>query len=889
MANVSYDDRSFRIDGERVWLVSGSMDYFRVPAGLWRDRLLKAKRGGLNCVATRIAWDFHEPAEGRWEFSDDRDVMGFVRAAQELGLYVILRPGPYIGADWDFGGLPAWLTGKAGIAFRTSNAAFMHYLDKYLRQVLPRLAEFQVTRGGKIILIQNEQSYLSTTLPDRSQYLDFVSQLFRRSGFDIPIISANELTDPKAGDTIEAVAAGRDVVQKVKALRARQGGSPAVVVELSTGAADVWGVPGTAVSAKEVARRALAALGSGAQFNYHMWHGGTNFGFWPGRRSENDAAYVATSYDAGGPLSEGGLLGEKYYLTRLVNVMCTTMGRFLAGCSADLPAITVSDSTAVYNLGGVAGRWAIVTNNGRDEIDAVNLSVPGGRELRVSLAPLGAAAVPVGLVLAEGVRLDYANLMPLGLFGANVLVLHGPAGWDAQVSVNGAAVTATVPEGEEPKLIEHQGLVLVLVNSALAMRTWWTDEALLLGPTFVGLGDEEIHAAAKTQQYLQITPDGKLSRRKLPAGGAVGAAPAALELTDWKRVSVCVEPVDANLPWRKIDRPLDVDKLGVPQGYVWYRAAWDEPAAKKRKLLLPDLEDRAMVYVNGEYTGTWGRGEGASRQPMSAGVKKGRNSLVLLADNMGRFCDGSRLGELKGLCGPVYDAAPLALKKPKISSDEKFQRRIIPRNLLHMIPRLESLPQWAIDFEIPLKKVTPLQLSFADVPHDVAVLCNDRVLGVFPSGGANFGDLTINVGLKQGKNLLRVLVWGDMQPAEAAKFDLCALQEQVTAEAEWSWRPWEMPREGGPVVGKDQPAWYLAEFARPAGNRPMFLHIVAAKKGQIFLNGRNAGRFWTVGPQQSYYLPECWLADNNQLLLFVEQGDLPRRTRLEQAAAPKAP
>jgi hypothetical protein len=194
-----------------------------------------------------------------------------------------------------------------------------------------------------------------------------------------------------------------------------------------------------------------------------------------------------------------------------------------------------------------------------------------------------------------------------------------------------------------------------------------------------------------------------------------------------------------------------------------------------------------------------------------------------------------------------------------------------------------------MDFDVSLKKVTPLQLSFADVPHDVAVLCNDRVLGVFPSCGTSFGDLTISASLKQGKNLLRVLMWGDVQPEVAAKFSLYNLPETVTAEAEWSWRPWEMPREGGLVVGKNQPAWYLSEFARPRGGGPLFLHVVAARKGQIFLNGRNAGRFWTVGPQQGYYLPECWLADNNQLLLFAEQGDLPRRTRLEQAAAPKAP
>ena len=116
MASVTHDDRCFLVDGKPIWLVSGSVHYFRTPAGQWRDRLLKAKRGGLNCISTYIAWNFHEPREGQWELSGDHDVVSFVKLAGELGLYVILRPGPYICSEWDFGGLPGWLTTKQGIA-----------------------------------------------------------------------------------------------------------------------------------------------------------------------------------------------------------------------------------------------------------------------------------------------------------------------------------------------------------------------------------------------------------------------------------------------------------------------------------------------------------------------------------------------------------------------------------------------------------------------------------------------------------------------------------------------------------------------------------------------------------------------------------------------------
>ena len=127
MPTVRYDDRSYSVDDRRIWLTSGSIHYFRIPADLWRDRLLKAKRAGLNCVQTYVAWNVHESLEGQWNFEGDSDVAPFVELAGEMGMYVILRPGPYICAEWDFGGLPAWLAAKSGISYRAPNATYTHF------------------------------------------------------------------------------------------------------------------------------------------------------------------------------------------------------------------------------------------------------------------------------------------------------------------------------------------------------------------------------------------------------------------------------------------------------------------------------------------------------------------------------------------------------------------------------------------------------------------------------------------------------------------------------------------------------------------------------------------------------------------------------------------
>ncbi len=881
MANVTYDDRSFLIGGERVFLVSGSLHYFRVPSAHWRDRLLKARRGGLNCVSTYLAWNVHEPREGEWAFEGDQDVVAFVRAAADVGLYVILRAGPYIGGHWDFGGLPPWLTTKTGMSYRTNSAAYTHYFDKFFRQVLNRLAEHQVTRDGNIVLIQNENAYDITTMPDRLAYLEFVSQLFRRSGFDIPIITQNELTDPPVPDSVECVAGGRDIVQRLKSLQLHHPGSPWVAIEYHTGSVDAWGCEHEAPSPEEVARGAMTVLGCGAQLNYYMIHGGTNFAFWGSRLSDSNASFETTSYDYNAPIAEGGGLTDAWYLCRLPNMLGEHMGPFLADCTAPEPGATVHDSTAVMNLAGPRGSWAFVTNNGRDDIETVRIALPEGIELTVPMGLLGAAAIPHDLELTDEVRLDYANLTPLGLFGEKVLVLHGPAGWEARLSLNGERIAAKVPANDDVELIESHDLRIAVIRSELAMRTWFVDDLLLFGPDFVGESSDEITHHRGAKQYIQLPIEGKLSRRKCPAAEA-GSKESPPKLKQWKRLAVCTEPADASLEWTPIDRPTPVDKLGMHYGYVWYRRTWSEPRTRKAKLFLPDCEDRATLYLNGELLGIWGRGEEATREPLPASLKRGDNALVVLLDNLGRAHSGHRLGEEKGLFGPVYEAKPLKVRKPKLRSLEKFPRRVLPRGLAHLAGELERLPTWALDVDLSLTKVSPVHLSFTQVPHHLAVMCNERPLGFFPCKDLNYGDLTLTAGLKKGKNLLRLLLWGDVTEDVGERFGLHSLLGTVSDDCSWGIRPWTMPESDGPVVGKDQPAWYASHFPAPRSDQPLFVHVAGARKGQLFLNGHNVGRFWTIGPQEYYYLPACWLEEeDNELLLFVEQGDLPRRTRLE--------
>ncbi|MEG2075791.1 MAG: beta-galactosidase, partial [Victivallaceae bacterium] len=159
MADLVVKDGKIFIDGKATQIISGAMHYFRIHPGLWRDRLLKAKQCGLNCVETYMCWNLHEPCEGRYDFSGMLDFEEFIRQADEIGLMVMVRPGPYICAEWDNGGFPAWLMAKERIRLRCMNDAYISALTNYLNVILPKLAQLQSTKGGPIVAMQVENEY----------------------------------------------------------------------------------------------------------------------------------------------------------------------------------------------------------------------------------------------------------------------------------------------------------------------------------------------------------------------------------------------------------------------------------------------------------------------------------------------------------------------------------------------------------------------------------------------------------------------------------------------------------------------------------------------------------------------------------------------------------
>lgn len=306
----------FYLDGKPFKILSGSIHYFRVVPEYWRDRLLKLKAMGLNTVETYIPWNFHEPRKGAFDFSGPRDVVSFVRMAQELGLYVILRPSPYICAEWEFGGLPAWLLAEEGMRLRCSDPAYMQNVMDYYDALIPLLVPLQVTHGGPVILVQVENEYGS--YGDDKAYLAALRDALIRRGIDVPLVTSDGpendmLACGKAEGVFQTGNFGSQSEERFGVMTAH-GIAPLMCMEYWCGWFDYWGcgehhTTDAADCAADYAK--LIAMGHA---NLYMFHGGTSFGLMNGSNYYDRLTPDTTSYDYDAPLTEDGRPTEKYRL-----------------------------------------------------------------------------------------------------------------------------------------------------------------------------------------------------------------------------------------------------------------------------------------------------------------------------------------------------------------------------------------------------------------------------------------------------------------------------------------------------------------------------------------------------------------------------------------------
>lgn len=321
MGKFAIEKDGFYLNGEPFRVIAGAIHYFRVPAEYWRDRLIKLKACGFNTVETYVAWNMHEPQEGVFDYSGMLDFEKFIEIAQELGLYAIVRPGPYICSEWDFGGLPWWLLKDDGLQLRCMDEKYIAAVDRFFDDFIPRIAKYQVTNGGNVILVQVENEYGS--YGDDSEYIRYLADGLKKRGIDVPLFTSDGaeyqmLTGGTVPEIHKTANFGSRAKEQFARLREYQPDGPLMCTEFWNGWFDHWTENHHSRDPEDAAKALDEILELGGSVSAYMFHGGTNFGYMNGANCYDFYEPTVSSYDDDAPLNENGEPTEKYYKIREV-------------------------------------------------------------------------------------------------------------------------------------------------------------------------------------------------------------------------------------------------------------------------------------------------------------------------------------------------------------------------------------------------------------------------------------------------------------------------------------------------------------------------------------------------------------------------------------------
>jgi beta-galactosidase len=321
MTEFAIGESDFLLDGKPFRILSGALHYFRMHPDTWADRIEKARLMGLNTIETYVPWNAHSPRPGVFDTSGMLDLERFLREVADAGLYAIVRPGPYICAEWDNGGLPAWLFRTPGMGVRRYEPQFMAAVSEYLENVLRIVRPLQVDQGGSVLLVQVENEY--GAFGDDPTYLKSVAEIIRGAGITVPLVTVDQPVDEMlAAGGLDGVlrtgSFGSRAEERLATLRKHQPTGPLMCMEFWDGWFDHWGGPHHTTGVAEAAAELDALLAAGASVNIYMVHGGTNFGLMSGANDKGVYRPTITSYDYDAPVDEAGNPTAKFHAFREV-------------------------------------------------------------------------------------------------------------------------------------------------------------------------------------------------------------------------------------------------------------------------------------------------------------------------------------------------------------------------------------------------------------------------------------------------------------------------------------------------------------------------------------------------------------------------------------------
>ncbi|MXV16357.1 beta-galactosidase [Hufsiella ginkgonis] len=670
---IDYDSRGFLVNGKRMFVVSAGMEYARVPHELWEDRLVKLKRAGFNTVEMYTFWNFHEPKEGWFDFSGDQDLDAYLRLIKKLGMYAIVRVGPYYCGEWNFGGYPVWLKFKPGLRVREDNPQFLAAVGKFFDKLIPIVSANQVHKGGAVIMVQLENEHPESwgnIVPNG--YFKYLADKTVSLGLEVPYF-------------FSGLHPGNDPAGNLKSLDDAKRPNPWFSTEY-------WGVwffnygaqPQDSTIYDRRTWKIIAHGGNG--YNVYMAHGGSNFGY-------NNDRDMAASYDYGAAIGQTGDLRPIYYGFKRAAWFARSFQEILAN-SKD---------------GGNSYRWMV-----RDTSIKINARIspagniafadnPKARAALVRIVPPKTLkpALPVTVRLAPGEIMPVVNQFQAApgislewnasrIFGivtrdkTTTMITYGDPGSTASLyfKITGAAgpitvtknfkqlgsgiiafsapVAAPAPASYVLAAGDRQLQVLVL-SKAHAQRCWIVEDETGRGNSDIVVGSSVVTyagyrpakraygpGAAGPDQQVIVTevPLGKKLKSpawifkpgalKLNPVEAVGDTPVGLPvLSSWEMKSASVPALvtfdDKN--WKQSKPPLQMGADGDITANAWYRTQLKVAETGDYILRFKNIRERASVFLNGTRIDSGEMENKAVQMRLESGKT---NTLSVFASHNGR-------------------------------------------------------------------------------------------------------------------------------------------------------------------------------------------------------------------------------------------------------------
>jgi beta-galactosidase len=778
---IHFDGKGFVINGRRTFIASGSMHYARVPRALWADRLLKMKRAGFNTVETYIFWSYQEPREGKCDFKGRHNLAAFLALVHKLGLYAILRVGPYCDGEWSQGGWPVWLRFIPGIAVREADKPFLDAVNSYFNKLLPIVAANQINHGGAVIMVQleNEDSQgWGNVIPNG--YYKFLYTKARAMGLDVPMFFSG------MHHGTNAAGAGP--------WSTRDRTCPWLTTEMHTGWFNLYRThpPWLSRLTHQAMWQVIAYGGNG--YDAYLAVGGTT-------PSYDVNGPVGPSYDFCAPIGQAGDLRPLYYIYKTANYFARSFQRILE-TSINVRHVrwTVPQGVRVFERKSPNGDITYFQNL---FYMPVRVALPGSCTQTIAGGHLFPVISAFDINKTFTLRLSCARIF--GIFrqaATTSLVCYGPP--DSPVLfrlavhavINDKSRAFTHPEphssdltlrvkvparGPDIYIIKAGKKILrIFVESRQTMHhTWYLpiggQPALVCGPDYTGsVSDRHGHIVLHTQSpWSAHVPLAKVyfagSSRPVVLRAAAIKIPAAAEsvkapaLGAWK-YRLADGPAMPGYPDQSWIRSVNPVQMGVgdyPGLHQWYRVKISVASAGKYRIVFSGLRDSADVFINGRLV------EAGPKRIVHVSLDAGVNTLAVLAISHGRPKLWTYIGPYNSIAsmgiwghvllfGPGKQSKAVPIRNWRMRGGIGRENTAYPWRALSNLPGVPAFYRTRFDYQ-PRLGAPHLVLRVAWGKLDGGYMwINGHNLGRYPDPFMRMGLYIPSCWLNAGKNTLEI-------------------------------------------------------------------------------------------------------------------------------------